>query len=93
MKKLDVPDAPNDVIDFLVTIGPFLDHIIVYFQRKHNAKEKMEPKWNERLKEWNLVNESDQCTEQLEEKLHQENKVVVALDSKIIGWKKEIEAL
>ncbi|KAI5397842.1 hypothetical protein KIW84_063600 [Lathyrus oleraceus] len=62
-------------------------------KRKHDAKVTVEPKENERLKAWNLASKSDQDAEQLEEKLRRENEVVVALDAKILGWKKEIEAL
>lgn len=93
LKNLDVPDAPNEVFDFLMTFGPFFDHIIVDFQRNHNAKTNMISKENKRLKEWNLATEFDQRTEQLEEKLLLENEVATALDVKILYWKQEIEAL
>lgn len=53
----------------------------------------MEPKEDERLKAWNLANESDQRAKQLEETLYQENGVITTLDAKILDWKKEIEAL
>lgn len=29
LKKLNVPDAPSEVVDFLVTFRPLFDHIIV----------------------------------------------------------------
>lgn len=60
LKKLDVLDAPSEVVDFLVTFGPFFDHIIVNFQRNHDAKTKMTSKENERSKDWNLATEFDQ---------------------------------
>lgn len=53
----------------------------------------MAPKANERSMAWNHANESNQCAEQLEEKLRRKNEVVAALDAKILDWKKEIEAL
>lgn len=93
LKKLDVLDAPSEVVDFLVTFGPFFDHIIVDFQRKHDAKTNMISKANERSKEWNLDTEADQHAKQLEEKLRMENEVIATLDAKIFGWKKEIKAL
>lgn len=53
----------------------------------------MTPKVNERSKTQTLANESDQHAEQSEAKLRWENEDVAALDAKILGWKKEIEAL
>lgn len=47
----------------------------------------------ESSKAWNLDTESDQHAEQLEESLRKEDKVVVTLDTKILDWKKDIEAL
>lgn len=49
-KKLEVPDGPSEVFDFLITFRPFFDHIITVFQRKHDSKAKMAPKVNERSK-------------------------------------------
>ena len=87
LKKLDVPDTPSEVVDFLVTFGPFFDHIIVDFQINHDVKTKMASKENERSKEWNLATESNQHAEKLEVKLFLENEVDVAFDAKILGCK------
>lgn len=46
LKKLDIPDSPGEVVDFLVTFEPFFDHIITDFQRKHDAKTNMTSKAN-----------------------------------------------
>lgn len=32
LKKLDVPNTPSEVVDFLVTFRPFFDHIVADFQ-------------------------------------------------------------
>lgn len=53
----------------------------------------MTSKVNERSKACNLTIESDQRARQLEEKLRLENAVYAALDAKILGWKKDTEAL
>lgn len=87
LKKLDVPDALSELVDFLVTFRPFFDHIIVDFQRKPDAKTKMTSKENERSEEWRLATESDQHAEQLEVKLHLESEDVPTLDAKILSWK------
>lgn len=31
LKKFDVFDSPNEVVNFLLNFGPFFDHIITYF--------------------------------------------------------------
>ena len=93
LKKLDVSDAPVEVVDFLVTFGPLFDQIHADFQRMHNARTKMEPQDNKRSKAWNLESESDQHAKELKERLHQEESVVAALDAQIADWTKEIKAL
>lgn len=37
LKKLDVPDAYVEVVDFLVTFGPLFEQILIDFQRKHDS--------------------------------------------------------
>lgn len=41
LKKLDVPDVPIEVVDFLVTFGTLFEQILTDFKRKHDAKMKM----------------------------------------------------
>ena len=53
MKKMDVPDAPAEVVDFFVTFGPLFDQIRADFQRKYDPKTKMAAKETERSKAWN----------------------------------------
>lgn len=66
LKKLDIPDALSEVVDFVVAFEPLFDQIFADFQRKHDAQTKMAPKIDARSKEWNLANESDNCAAQLE---------------------------
>lgn len=59
LNNLDVTDAPVEVVEFLVTFGPFFDQIHADFQCKHDTKTKMAPKETEISKAWNLASESE----------------------------------
>lgn len=84
MNKLDLPDSPNEVVNFIVAFGQLFDHILADFQRKQYAYTQMVPKEDERSKAWNLANESNQYAEKLEKSLRQEDEVVTVLNAKTI---------
>lgn len=93
MQKLNVSNSPNEVVDFVVSFGHIFNQVFADFQRKNDAQIKTVPKAYVKSKAWNLDNDYDKHSYQLEEALRQGDEDVAALDAKILTWKKEIEVL
>lgn len=88
LKKLDVADAPNVAVNFLMEFGPLFEQITLDFQRRQEAQTKLKSKEDTRSKEWSLASESNNGVEQLEDNLRKEDEDVAALNANILKWKK-----
>lgn len=89
IKKLDVPDAPTEVVDFLATFGPIFDQIWADLQSKHDTKTKMMPKETKRSKAWNLTSESNQHKNNLKRAFTKKTRLSLPWMNKLLAGKRK----